>query len=96
MKVVLNVVTNFEGTSLKPGDEIGVSQKVAERWINRGIAHYPIKEQKGEIVIDNFGIPSKITVDLKKPIKKSKRKRKKKANEKNQYSNSSKKRFGLP
>jgi len=46
MEVILNVITNFEGTSLKPGDEIDVPRKVVERWINRGIAHYPIKDKK--------------------------------------------------
>jgi len=39
MKVVLNVITNFEGESLKPGDIKDVPLKVYQRWINRGIAH---------------------------------------------------------
>jgi len=109
MEVILNVITNFEGTSLKPGDEIDVPRKIAERWINRGIAHYPIKDKKKieeftaelktseGISIPLEGVKAELgkVNELAEPIKKSKRKRKKKINEKNQYGNSSKKRFGV-
>jgi predicted double-glycine peptidase len=44
MNVILNVVTNFGGKSLKPGNEINVPLNVAQRWITRGIAH-PVKEE---------------------------------------------------
>lgn len=39
MKVILNTTTNFEGAALKQGDIIDVPLNIAERWINRGIAH---------------------------------------------------------
>lgn len=70
MKVILNVITNFEGKSLKSGDGIDVSRKVAERWINRGIAHYPEK-QKGNIVLPQK-IP-KLNKDLIIPLKTKKK-----------------------
>jgi hypothetical protein len=55
MKVQLNVVTNFNGASLRPGNEIDVPLNVAQRWITKGIAHpakvkvepiEPVKEVK--------------------------------------------------
>ena len=42
MKVQLNVTTNFNGASLRPGNEIDVPLNVAQRWITKGIAH-PVK-----------------------------------------------------
>lgn len=39
MKVVLNTTTSFEGAGLKQGDIVDVPLNIAERWINRGIAH---------------------------------------------------------
>jgi len=86
MKLILNVLTSFEGESLKPGDETDVSQKIAERWINRGIAHYPVKEQKGGIVDIPIELHNDLIINqtqkdnLEKIVKKkSKRKRKKKS-----------------
>jgi hypothetical protein len=53
MKVQLNVTTNFNGASLRPGNEIDVPLNVAQRWITKGIAHpakvepiEPVKEVK--------------------------------------------------
>lgn len=39
MKVQLNVTTNFNGVSLRPGNEIDVPLNVAQRWFSKGIAH---------------------------------------------------------
>jgi len=41
VRVILDVVTTHERRNLKPGDDINISSKVAERWVKGGIAHYP-------------------------------------------------------
>jgi len=57
MKVQLNVITSFNGVSLKPGNEIDVPLNVAQRWFSRGIAH-PVKAE-----------PKPAPVKVKKSIK---------------------------
>jgi hypothetical protein len=51
MKVIMNVATNFGGTSFKPGDITDVSSDIGQRWITRGLAHLPKEEIKP---IDNI------------------------------------------
>jgi len=53
MKIKLNVTTSYEGKSFKSGDEIDIPLNVAQRWINKGLAHIP-----EEIPFSDF-IPSK-------------------------------------
>lgn len=69
MKVILNVITYFDGVSLKPGDEIDVPLKVYQRWINRGIAH-KCEEVKVEKV-------KELTESIKKPKKRISKKKSK-------------------
>jgi len=40
-QVVLNVNTVFNGEQLKQGDIIDVDNKIALRWLNNGLVHYP-------------------------------------------------------
>lgn len=51
MKVILNVLTNFGGMTLKPGDTADMPPDIAQRWITRGLAHLPKEEIKP---IDNI------------------------------------------
>ena len=53
MKIKLNTTTNYEGCTFKIGDEIDLPLNVAQRWINKGIAHIP-----AEIPFNDF-VPSK-------------------------------------
>lgn len=46
MKVKLNVLTNYERQTLNAGDEVDIPLNVAQRWINKGIAHVPKEEVK--------------------------------------------------
>ena len=47
MRIILNTTTNYQQALLKKGTEIDVELKVAQRWINYGIAHpAPEKKQK--------------------------------------------------
>ena len=46
MKVKLNVTTNYEGCTFKLGNEIDIPLNVAQRWINKGIAHVVKEEVK--------------------------------------------------
>ncbi len=48
MRVVLNTTTNYQQAFLKKGTVIDVELKVAQRWINYGIAH-PAPEKKQEL-----------------------------------------------
>ena len=41
MKVVLNRVTSYEGRPLKIGELADIPLNIAQRWINKGIAHVP-------------------------------------------------------
>ena len=38
-KVILNVLTNYKGINLKPGDFVNIDERTCTRWINKGIAH---------------------------------------------------------
>lgn len=40
-QVILNRLTNYKGITLKPHDIISVDERTAQRWANRGLAHYP-------------------------------------------------------
>ena len=40
IRVIMNCSTAWKGQVLSVGDEAQVENKVAQRWINRGIAHY--------------------------------------------------------
>ena len=78
MKVVLNRITNFENATLRPGDVIDVELKIAERWINAGLAH-EFKEVKK--IAD---LPEEIVFrepDVKPKVKKPRKKRTKKVND---------------
>lgn len=68
MKLILNVTTSYEGKPLKPGNEIDIPLNVAERWINKGIAH-PVKEEVKPIMKPKI----KFEVKTYKPKKKSKK-----------------------
>lgn len=57
MKVQLNLTTNFNGVSLRAGNEIDVPLNVAQRWFSRGIAH-PVKAE-----------PKPAPVKVKKSVK---------------------------
>ncbi len=46
MKVKLNTTTSYEGKSLQSGDEVDISLNIAQRWINKGIAHIAKEEAK--------------------------------------------------
>lgn len=59
MKVGLNTITNYEKRSLKLGDEIDIPLNVAQRWINKGIAH-PVKEEVGPV--------EKVVIPVIKPV----------------------------
>ena len=48
MRVVLNTTTNYQKAFFKKGSIIDVELKVAQRWINYGIAH-PAPEKKQEL-----------------------------------------------
>ena len=50
MKVKLNTLTNYEGCTFKLGDEIDIPLNVAERWINKGLAH-PAKEEIKPVIV---------------------------------------------
>ena len=69
MKVILNTNTFFEGKALRAGDEIEVNLSVAQRWINRGIAHpsFEVKPIKEEPKIE-------VKKEVKKPPAKVKKK----------------------
>jgi len=41
IKVILNVLTTYEHETLYPGNSKDVPEKIAQRWVNSGIAHYP-------------------------------------------------------
>ena len=51
MKVKLNVTTNYNRQSLKLGDEIDIPLNVAQRWINKGIAHVVKEEVKPAVIV---------------------------------------------
>ena len=61
-KLIMNVNTTYEGIPFRPGDQIDVDEKTAQRWVNKGIAHY--EEAKVEPI-------------KKKPIKKNSKSTKK-------------------
>lgn len=67
MRVVLNTTTNYQKAFFKKGTVIDVELKVAQRWINYGIA-YPAPEKK-----------QKLTPKAKKLIKEYKEKKAEKA-----------------
>ncbi len=48
MRIILNTTTNYQQALLKKGTEIDIELKVAQRWINAGIAH-PAPEKKKEL-----------------------------------------------
>jgi len=84
MKVVLNVITNFEGESLKPGDIKDVPLKIYQRWINRGIAHkyeeFTAELKTGEAItkpLEEVEVKVGEIGELVEVIKKPKYKRKK-------------------
>ncbi len=41
MKVILNKDKNLHPNKYKKGDEVEIPDNIAQRWINKGIAHYP-------------------------------------------------------
>jgi len=41
MKIILNTATSYEGKPLKIGDMADLPLNIAQRWINKGIAHLP-------------------------------------------------------
>lgn len=45
MKVILNTTTNYEGRTFKLGDEADLPLNIAQRWINKGIAHLPARSK---------------------------------------------------
>ena len=72
MKVVLNTITNYGGASLKPGNVVDIPLNVAQRWINKGIAH----EHKEVVVIPKSTlkiIETKTKTTKPKRVKKSKK-----------------------
>jgi len=69
MKVVLNCITNYGGANLKPGNVVDIPLNVAQRWINRGIAH----EYKEVIVIPKSTLKIIETKTKTKRVKKSKK-----------------------
>ena len=74
MKVILNTTTNYKGCTLKLGDEIDIPLNVAQRWINRGIAHdvkggvRPVVIVKKPVVEIVKKLPKVIEIDLIEPI----------------------------
>ena len=77
MKVILNTNTFFEGKALRAGDEIEVNLNVAQRWINKGIAH-PVFEVKSTKEEPNIEIKEDLKIEDKKEVKKPTAKAKKK------------------
>jgi len=69
MKVVLNTITNYGGASLKPGNVVDIPLNVAQRWINKGIAH----EHKEVVVIPKSTLKIIETKTKTKRVKKSKK-----------------------
>jgi len=69
MKVVLNCVTNYGGANLKPGNVVDIPLNVAQRWINKGIAH----EHKEVVVIPKSTLKIIETKTKTKRVKKSKK-----------------------
>lgn len=69
MKVKLNTATSYNGQSLKLGDEIDIPLNVAERWINRGIAHI-VKDIVKDV------IKEEVKPEAKKIVKTTSHKRK--------------------
>ena len=49
VEVVINKVTTWEREQLSPGQKVKVSQVVSDRWINRGIAHYPMYPKRSQV-----------------------------------------------
>jgi len=76
MKVKLNVTTNYEGCTFKLGDVIDIPLNVAQRWINKGIAHVVKEEVKPVGIVEKpvvkkviEAIKEKVTeIDLVEPI----------------------------
>jgi len=60
MKVKLNTLTNYEGCTFKPGDEVDLPLNIAQRWINKGIAH-AVKEEVKPVV-------KPVVKPIKKPV----------------------------
>jgi hypothetical protein len=71
MKVVMNVLTNYQDKILQQGEIADIELKVAERWINMGLAHIPISEPALEP--NEEKIPQEI-IFREEPIKKQERK----------------------
>jgi len=80
MRVILNTNTMFEGIPLSIGTVIDVELKVAERWINKGIAHLPAQggiitpELNADLIPlhDDLILNSKQQENLKKFIEETK------------------------
>lgn len=75
MKVVMNVLTNYQDKILQQGEIADIELKVAERWINMGLAHIPISEPalKSALELNEEKIPQEI-IFREEPIKKQERK----------------------
>lgn len=56
MKIKMLVQTRFDGSTIKPGDELDVAANVAERWASKGLAEI-IEEEKS--VKDPKGMTAK-------------------------------------
>jgi len=78
MKVKLNTKTSYGGQSLKLGDIIDIPLNIAQRWINKGIAH-AVKEEVKPVVIKVKPVekpvvevikelPKVVEIDLIQPI----------------------------
>lgn len=79
MKIQLNRITNYEGRTLRLGDEIDLPLNVAQRWINKGIAHVPmaqggivksIPKLNDDLILNKTQMENleKMTTNIGKPI----------------------------
>jgi len=58
IKVILNRDKNLHPVRYKKGDEANIPDKIAERWINKGVAHYPSESKtiiSKKIIISKHG-----------------------------------------
>lgn len=83
MKVILNTNTVYENNPLSKGTEIDVELRVAERWINMGIAHLPeVKEEikedlPEEVIFREPEVKEEIKQEIKETVKKPAKKKSK-------------------
>ena len=74
MKVIMNTLTNYQDKILQQGEIVDIELKVAERWINMGIAHLLEVSQKKDLPEEVIFREPKIKSETKDPVKKSIRK----------------------